>query len=202
MLEPLAMLVTGSATRGIKTRLHKRRYVFWFFLVAHLIAFPAVYLGLPIYLSWNSPNRATLIGVRIGSFIYYLMSSGFFFGLFSQVNHFSARCVEAAYKPTSWATRQIETAANFCEDSPFWSIITAGIHIQIEHHLFPSVSSDKLHILMPIVKQTCKEFNVDYKTYDTFGSIVNSVHSYMDTLAKPQAQPFQSVKTPKGEYAN
>ena len=98
-------------------------------------------------------------------------------------------------------------------------------HSQIEHHLFPSVSSDKLHILMPIVKQTCKEFNVrngspngchfeylnlnfsfefgmsmmyggkmihiltylptslptyylqvDYKTYDTFGSIVNSVH--------------------------
>ena len=61
-----------------------------------------------------------------------------------QVNHFSARCVAAADKPTSWGVRQIETAANFCIDSWFWSGITAGIHVQIEHHLFPSVASDKV----------------------------------------------------------
>lgn len=40
----------------------------------------------------------------------------------TQVNHFSARCVDAASKPTSWAVRQIETAANFCVDSWFWSL--------------------------------------------------------------------------------
>lgn len=39
-----------------------------------------------------------------------------------QVNHFSARCVDAATKPTSWAVRQIETAANFCVDSWYWSL--------------------------------------------------------------------------------
>jgi len=31
-----------------------------------------------------------------------------------------------------------------CIDSWFWSIITAGINVQIEHHLFPSVASDKV----------------------------------------------------------
>lgn len=42
----------------------------------------------------------------------------------TQANHFSARCIEAANKPTSWAVRQIETAANFCVGSWFWSLST------------------------------------------------------------------------------
>ena len=31
--------------------------------------------------------------------------------------------------------------------------VTAGINVQIEHHLFPSVSSDKLDRLIPIVEE-------------------------------------------------
>lgn len=69
------------------------------------------------------------------------------------MNHFSEDCVAAAHRNTSWATRQVETAANFCVGSGFWSLITAGIHIQIEHHLFPGISSDKLEPLCPIVEE-------------------------------------------------
>lgn len=121
------------------------------------------------------------------------------------MNHFSEDCVAAAHRNTSWATRQVETAANFCVDSWFWSLstccfglwlcrvsracicqrpsskrrigiltyngpphpttVTAGIHIQIEHHLFPGISSDKLLPLCPIVEETCKEFGVNYKSF-------------------------------------
>lgn len=186
ILEPVAMLVTGSATRGTKTRLHKKRYIFWFFMIIHLFLFPAVYLALPIYLTWDTDeSKYTIISTRVGSWIYFMMGSGLCFGIFSQSNHFSARCVEAATKPTSWGVRQIETAANFCINSWFWSIITAGINVQIEHHLFPSVASDKLDKLIPIVQETCKEFNVDYKNYSSFREILASVHEYLDHLAKP-----------------
>jgi hypothetical protein len=137
--------------------------------------------------------------------------------------------VEAATKPTSWATRQIETAANFCMDSTFWSILTAGkkewkkhthththtqhlidtqthtsthhligIHIQIEHHLFPSVASDKLEPLIPIVQQTCKEFNVDYKNYDSFPEILRSVHEYIDHLARPLPEDLAKTAAKQG----
>ena len=110
--------------------------------------------GLPIYLNWDSsPNKAAVIGVRFASFVIYCGVTGLLFGLFSQVNHFSEDCVAAAGRNTSWAQRQVETAANFCCDSTFWSIITAGIHIQIEHHLFPGISSDKVLPLVPIVEQ-------------------------------------------------
>lgn len=56
-----------------------------------------------------------------------------------QVNHFSARCVEAASKPTSWAVRQIETAANFCIDSWFWSLgkCTCMYHLPTLHTTAP-----------------------------------------------------------------
>lgn len=59
-------------------------------------------------------------------------------------------------QPTGWAQRQVETAANFAVGSLFWSIVTAGINVQIEHHLFPSMSSDRLEALVPVVKETCK----------------------------------------------
>ncbi|EWM26057.1 hypothetical protein Naga_101766g1 [Nannochloropsis gaditana] len=85
LLEPFAMLVVGSATRGTKTRLHKKRHIFWAFMVLHLFLFPAVYFGLPVYLLWDSdPNKYKVIMTRFGSFIYYLMGSGLLFGLFSQ----------------------------------------------------------------------------------------------------------------------
>ena len=58
LLEPFAMLVVGSATRGTRTRLHKKRHIFWAFMVLHLFLFPAVYFGLPVYLLWDSdPNK-------------------------------------------------------------------------------------------------------------------------------------------------
>lgn len=188
IFEPLNMLFTGSGTRPPTLRLHHSRFFFWFKLVWHVLFFMAMMLGIPMWLNWEtSPSKLAVFGVRFASFTLYLMITGLLFGMFSQVNHFSQDCVAAAHRNTSWATRQVETAANFCIQSPFWSLITAGIHIQIEHHLFPGISSDKLLPLCPIVEETCKEFGVNYKRFDTFGSILNSVHSYIDTLAYPNA---------------
>jgi hypothetical protein len=36
---------------------------------------------------------------------------------------------------------------------------------QIEHHLFPQVCTDRLALLVPTVRQTCKEFNVKVRTH-------------------------------------
>jgi ABC-type glycerol-3-phosphate transport system permease component len=80
------MLVTGSATRGTKTRLHKKRYIFWFFMILHLFLFPLVYLALPIYLTWDSnESKVNVVATRFGSWIYFMMGSGVCFGIFSQV---------------------------------------------------------------------------------------------------------------------
>jgi len=49
-----------------------------------------------------------------------------------------------------------------------------GLNFQIEHHLFPRVSHVHYPALSPIVQQTCREFNVPYITYPTFGKAVLS----------------------------
>ncbi len=190
MIEPFTMLVTGSGTRPPTVRLANFRLFFWLKLVFHMLAFPAFMLGLPMYLTWDySPNKGIVFAVRFASFVIYCATTGLLFGIFSQVNHFSEDCIAAASRNTSWAQRQVETAANFCCDSWFWSLITAGIHIQIEHHLFPGLSSDRVLPLVPIVEQTCKEFGVHYKNFKTFPSILDSVHAYIDTLAVPNPTP-------------
>lgn len=45
-------------------------------------------------------------------------------------------------------------------------------HIQIEHHLFPSVNHEHLPLIQPAVEQTCREFGVSYKSYDSFWGIM------------------------------
>jgi fatty acid desaturase len=50
----------------------------------------------------------------------------------------------------------VETAANFAVGSLFWSIASISTNVQIEHHLFPGMSDDRVEILAPVVKETCK----------------------------------------------
>lgn len=42
-----------------------------------------------------------------------------------------------------------------------------GINYQIEHHLFPSVCGVHLSEIAPIVKKTCKEFDIPYVHHNT-----------------------------------
>lgn len=58
-----------------------------------------------------------------------------------------------------------------------------GINLQIGHHLFPSVNHVHLPELVPIIKETCAEFNVPYAEQGTvlsaLWSFVRTVHACM-----------------------
>jgi linoleoyl-CoA desaturase len=195
ILEPMNYLLFGHGTFPSVGPYVRQRPWFWIKLVFHMIWFPVFFIGIPLYVAWDSnPNKFIVVGVRFASFFAYLAVAGLCFGLFSQINHFSENCVAAANKNTSWAVRQVETAANFATDSKFWDMMTGGINIQIEHHLFPGMAEDQLHGLLPIVKETCKEFGVEYKDFPTFWSILSSTHRYIDTLAMPnRVSPRRAV---------
>jgi fatty acid desaturase len=60
------------------------------------------------------------------------------------------------WQPNGWAQIQVETSANYAVDSLFWSVASANVNVQIEHHLFPGMASDRLQALMPVVKETCR----------------------------------------------
>lgn len=55
---------------------------------------------------------------------------------------------------------------------------------QIEHHLLPGLSHGVLRHLSPVIRDTCREFNVEFKCVDTFGEVVALVHEYFEGLAR------------------
>ena len=57
-----------------------------------------------------------------------------------------------------WGEWQCRTSSNW--DSG-WEV-TGMLEYQIEHHLFPSLPYEMQKKIRPIVRQTCKEFNVPY----------------------------------------
>ncbi|MEO6685546.1 MAG: fatty acid desaturase, partial [Dyadobacter sp.] len=54
-----------------------------------------------------------------------------------------------------------------------------GLDYQIEHHLFPSISHIHYHALSPIVRQTAKEFGLDYNAKSDF---INALGSHVRML--------------------
>lgn len=68
---------------------------------------------------------------------------------------------------TRWAEHQVETTADFAQDSALLTWFMGGLNFQIEHHLFPRLCHMHLPAIAPIVKATCEEFGVRYQVYPT-----------------------------------
>ena len=92
--------------------------------------------------------------------------------------------IEKHDKLIDWGEMQVRHSGNFMESYPLFTRYMGGINYQIEHHLFPSLSNHKLKEISPIVKKTCKEFNIPYHTVDSpievFNQVINTykeVHS-------------------------
>ncbi|MFK7756502.1 MAG: fatty acid desaturase [Flavobacteriales bacterium] len=66
------------------------------------------------------------------------------------------------------AVHQLETTANFANDSTFLSWYCGGLNFQIEHHLFPNICHVHYKKIAPIVKKTAKEYGIPYHEHKTF----------------------------------
>lgn len=65
-----------------------------------------------------------------------------------------------------------------------------GLNYQIEHHLFPSMPSNKLRLVQPMVREYCAKLNIAY----TETSLVNSfsiVVRYLNRVGLGQRDPFE-----------
>ena len=78
-------------------------------------------------------------------------------------------------KLIDWGEMQVRHSGNFMESFPLFTRYMGGINYQIEHHLFPSLSNHKLKEIAPIVKKTCKEFNIPYHTVDSPKEVFNQI---------------------------
>jgi len=104
------------------------------------------------------------------------LTSGYWLAFNFQVSHISTDIdwpngkpgAPVTQLPDNWAIAQVKTSLDYAHDSTLQTFLCGALNYQIEHHLFPSVSQYHYPALAPIVKQTCKEFNVPYRYEPTF----------------------------------
>jgi fatty acid desaturase len=182
---PLDMMQTGFL-HGIVEWSDRGRLLRALGMFAHMIGFVLLVLVTPFMsLPWYKAIAAVVI---------HLATSGMLFGIFSQVNHLNEASLEAdsntrshSNRPDelkkSWAAAQVETSNNFAPNSFLWHILSNGLNLQIEHHLFPSINHSHLPRIAPIVEQTCKEYGVQYKCYKSWREVMAATLEWLDRLA-------------------
>ena len=141
----------------------------WFFL--HLIL-PWYYQGL------GSALALTFISMVVGA--QYLENTFI-------VNHIQHGLVPP--HNAHWAVKQVVATANWQSKSHFWNFISGGLNHQIEHHLFPSVSTWLYPQLSDIVKQTCIEFGLPYFNYNSFSDAWWDMNNYLKALGQKDFTP-------------
>mmetsp|Transcript_29032 Transcript_29032/g.88733 ORF Transcript_29032/g.88733 Transcript_29032/m.88733 type:complete len:831 (-) Transcript_29032:4181-6673(-) len=82
----------------------------------------------------------------------------------TQIAHLMQTTYEDAanVKVVSWYEHQIRTACNYAAESEVHGLLTGGLNLQIEHHLFPTVNHCHLLRIRPIVKSACREWRMPY----------------------------------------
>jgi len=162
------------------TALGKLIFITWFF--GHFLLFPF--------------QRALLDCVIVG------VELGFFGLIFFVVNHWTEKAVHYTNSDlisgtNDWAALQILSSSNFAINSFFWTQVSGGLNLQIEHHLFPSLSHTRLPLITPIVRDTCKQFGINYdlQCYSSFWVALFGNFVYMRELGKGkfQSRPIQKT---------
>jgi fatty acid desaturase len=109
------------------------------------------------------------IGTQLYNFnifvsLLYLIAGNIAYGCSILPDHDTFETTKNKTKTKDWGEAQVVHSANFENGRIFdlYCHLFGGINYQIEHHLFPSICHVHYPKIAPIVKQTCKEFNIKY----------------------------------------
>jgi acyl-lipid (8-3)-desaturase len=129
---------------------------------------------LPLYLGHSL--RTTLFLFAITE-----LTAGLFFGHFSQISHIIDDLEWPADTPIEedWGEMQVRTSCDYATDSVFWTYLSGHLNYQTCHHLFPSIQPLHYEALLPLVKETCKEYNVKYTCYSSFWETLSHHYNHL-----------------------
>lgn len=143
----------------------------------------AVFIVLPIltvgWLYW-------MIGFIIMSFF-----AGFVLSIVFQLAHtvehteFPVADIESNKLPDEFAAHQIKTTANFATKNKLVSWLVGGLNFQIEHHLFPKISHVHYPAISEIVRNVCREYQLQYIEYPTMRKAVVAHVRFLRQMGRP-----------------
>ncbi|EED86851.1 probable microsomal delta-5 desaturase [Thalassiosira pseudonana CCMP1335] len=161
----------------------------------YAMALRAMYFYFNIYcpivnngLTWSTVGIILLMGVSES----FMLS-----GLFVLSHNFenSERDPTSEYRKTGeqvcWFKSQVETSSTY--GGIVAGCLTGGLNFQVEHHLFPRMSSAWYPFIAPKVREICKKHGVRYAYYPYIWQNLHSTVSYMHgtgTGARWELQPL------------
>jgi linoleoyl-CoA desaturase len=158
----------------------REQVIFWLTKLGHV----TVYIILPMIMVGVFQ---ALIGYAIITFVC---------GLFISVVFQLAHVVENTQFPKpdeqsnrieqEWAVHQITTTSNFATRNKLICWLLGGLNFQVEHHLFPRVSHIHYPQLNKLVKETCREFGINYLEYPSMRQAFRSHLMHIKRLGEPQ----------------
>ena len=192
---PIGVMKEGTLYGVVEWNSDRLRPVRAASMLLHWIGYFAVVIVPPFY------THAS-VGSAIAAVAIHMSTSGLMFALFSQINHLNEASLDTEVSQrrkkdrrpelaNSWAVSQIETSNNFATDSIFWHLLSNGLNLQIEHHLFPGLNHCHLHHITPVVKQTCEDYGVCYKSYSSWTEVFCATRSWLDRLSLEPDGPMR-----------
>jgi linoleoyl-CoA desaturase len=109
---------------------------------------------------------------------FFIISLLYFINIYPNHTSYETK-IENHYEGNDWAKMQICNSGNFLMDNLWWTRIFGGINYQIEHHLFPNISSIHYPVVSKIVQEYCKENNIPYVNKATLYEAYNSFNKYL-----------------------
>jgi fatty acid desaturase/predicted heme/steroid binding protein len=149
----------------------------WLLMSFFKIMWVVLYIGVPAMYTddWSRIIFPSLLAMAVGG---HYMENIFI------VNHIQPS-LQDPVRDAHWAVKQAQTTTNWGAGSNWANMISGGLNHQIEHHLFPSMTHYVYPLIAPVVKQTCKEFNLPYYNFPTWSSAWWSMISYLYVLGNP-----------------
>jgi fatty acid desaturase len=90
--------------------------------------------------------------------------------------------VGGGQQEVDWGEIQVRHSSDFAAKGVYGDLfaeVFGAINLQIAHHLFPSVNHVHLRSLIPLIRETCDEYNIPYASHDTlFGALLSVSKTY------------------------
>jgi len=82
--------------------------------------------------------------------------------------------------PVCWYKAQAETSCTY--GGTIGMLLTGGLNLQIEHHLFPRISSWYYPLIQDDIRKCCERHNVTYSYYPTLFHNIVSMFKYVRSV--------------------
>jgi fatty acid desaturase len=82
---------------------------------------------------------------------------------FENADRDPTKSVRETGEPVCWFKAQVQTSSTYGGILAGW--LTGGLNFQVEHHLFPRMSSAWYPYIAPTVREICKKHGVNYTYY-------------------------------------